>query len=341
MAIDNVYTVSFSGSDLTLEDKIERAFSVGITSFRINLKTFSRVERVAKLAEIITGSRGNKVTTMLIDLPYPYEKTRTTKVSGDYSIDVVDGEEIYIIGENSNFNPHGQKAVWIDEQFFEGKTEIGAKCKYGDGEGVLQILEKLEENVLRTKVIGSFALLRSKPITLSKEKKSNPESQTVEELKKLFKANEFAKICLSFVREKDDIVEACNLFEIEPNRIIAKIENKYGVENIESILDACGGIMIARGDLGLDIPITDLYETQNYLAAKAKEKKKMLYIATDIMQSLCSRIIPCRADIIDLSVICSYRPNGIVYKAHALNSNRIHEINKTLCSFTERWDDHQ
>lgn len=337
MEIRNVYTVSFSGASLSVEDKIRRAYAVGIKSFRINLKTFSRIERIDELVDAIIDTCGDDLNDLLIDLPYPYEKTRTTKVSGEYSIDVMDGEELYIIGEHSDFDTEGNKAIWIEESFFEGETEVGKECMYGDGEGILKIVAKLRDDVLKARVIGNFVLLRSKSISASKEKKAHPSSQETEKLKNLFAIGRTVWVCLSFVQNAGDIAEACGIFDITPDRVIAKIENERGVNQIDSILDSCAGIMIARGDLGMNVPMTKLYEIQNYLAQKAKEKGKKLYIATDVMGSLYDRIIPCRSDIIDLSVLCGYMPDGIIYKAHALNSDRIEQINSTLCSFTEKW----
>ncbi len=110
-------------------------------------------------------------------------------------------------------------------------------------------------------------------------------------------------ISASFVNTKDDIVELKRLMQRENKecKIIAKIENSIGVKNIEGILDAADGIMVARGDLGVDIPQAKLPRIQMDLINRAVVKGKPVIVATEMLESMIKNPRPTRAEITDVA----------------------------------------
>jgi len=103
-------------------------------------------------------------------------------------------------------------------------------------------------------------------------------------------------------------------------QIIAKIESPKGIEHIDQILDHVGGIMVARGDLGLLVPYAKLGKVQKYLIRKAHEKKKYVIVATQILQSLLDNHIPMRSDILDLTNICLDGADAVMLCAETAHS---------------------
>lgn len=110
-------------------------------------------------------------------------------------------------------------------------------------------------------------------------------------------------IALSFVQRKEDVLECKKLIEKSGERkwVFAKIETGRALENIEEILEVSDGIMIARGDLGVEIPIERVPIVQKELTNKAKELGKPVIIATQMLTSMIHSLMPTRADISDIA----------------------------------------
>ncbi|MCA9408811.1 MAG: pyruvate kinase [Candidatus Omnitrophica bacterium] len=115
--------------------------------------------------------------------------------------------------------------------------------------------------------------------------------------------NKVEKIAQSFVRNKRDIQRIMDIVKPQlPNcLVIAKIENPDGVANVDSIIDACDGIMVARGDLGVTFPIYKVPVLQKYLIKRATRKKKLVVTATQMLESMIENGRPTRAEVSDVA----------------------------------------
>ncbi|MGE0267616.1 MAG: pyruvate kinase [Candidatus Omnitrophota bacterium] len=115
--------------------------------------------------------------------------------------------------------------------------------------------------------------------------------------------NKVSKISQSFVRNKRDIQRVCEL--VKPRnplcKVIAKIESEEGLMNVENILDECDGLMVARGDLGVSLPIYKIPMIQKYLLQYCSRKKKLSATATQMLDSMIERGSPTRAEVSDVA----------------------------------------
>ena len=113
----------------------------------------------------------------------------------------------------------------------------------------------------------------------------------------------FDFIAASFVRTAQDVYDIRNLLnEYDSNiRIIAKIENQPGIDNIEEIFTECAGIMIARGDMGVEVPYEELPSIQKELIGKCRLLGKRVITATEMLESMTHNIRPTRAEIADVA----------------------------------------
>jgi len=115
--------------------------------------------------------------------------------------------------------------------------------------------------------------------------------------------NNVEKISLSFVRNKKDIHRVIDM--VRPKllncKIVAKIENKDGVRNIDDIVDACDGVMVARGDLGVTLPIYKIPIIQKYIIRHCNRKKKLSITATQMLDSMIENGRPTRAEVSDVA----------------------------------------
>jgi len=116
-------------------------------------------------------------------------------------------------------------------------------------------------------------------------------------------ANKVDLIAQSFVRGKEDILSVREF--ISRNKfnclLIAKIENRQGIENLDSILDVCDGIMIARGDMGVSLPIYEVPIIQKMIIKKCNKRGKFVITATQMLESMTEHIRPTRAEVSDIA----------------------------------------
>lgn len=116
--------------------------------------------------------------------------------------------------------------------------------------------------------------------------------------------NEVDYVAASFVSRKQDVLDLKNFLDQnggEDIGIIAKIENQAGIDNIEEICEVCEGIMIGRGDLGVEIPFTELPAVQKYLITKCRMLGKRVITATEMLESMIQNPRPTRAEISDVA----------------------------------------
>jgi pyruvate kinase len=107
-------------------------------------------------------------------------------------------------------------------------------------------------------------------------------------------------IAVSFARNKEDILNVKRRLNYNA-KIIAKIESREGIENLNEILDESDGIMVARGDLGIEIPFEDIPAQQKIMVTKAKQKGKIAIVATQILETMIEKPNPTRAEINDIA----------------------------------------
>jgi pyruvate kinase len=110
-------------------------------------------------------------------------------------------------------------------------------------------------------------------------------------------------IALSFVREAKDVLELRELLVDKVNKIkiISKIEDREGVNNLDEIIDVSDAVMVARGDLGIEIPLEELPNVQRTIVRKCQEKGKRVIVATHFLESMIEHPIPTRAEVTDVA----------------------------------------
>lgn len=161
---------------------------------------------------------------------------------------------------------------------------------------------------------GDFSMLDSKSLSMKSTSKA------------AFTLNDIIGIpmdylALSFVEDTNEIKGARSIFG--DVKIIGKIETITGVKKCSQILEESDGVMIARGDLGLNAPINTLFAIEKELAGLAKEKGKVCYVATDIMQTMRNRFFPSRADINDFSYLTTLGLDGYIISLQLAVSEHI------------------
>ena len=199
------------------------------------------------------------------------------------------------------------KRVYMTYQKFPQDVKVGETIMIDDGKLVLQVTETNNVDTVRAKTIQGGPLSSKKGVNLPNTNVSLPAltEKDVEDANFILDL-ELDWIALSFVRHAQDIIDLKEIIKKHPtNRlktpIIAKIEKPEGVKNIEEILMECDGLMVARGDLGVEVPMEEVPAIQKNLVEIARKYSKPVIIATQMMETMITSLTPTRAEVNDVA----------------------------------------
>ena len=197
--------------------------------------------------------------------------------------------------------------VYMTYEKFPQDVKVGEKILIDDGKLVLEVFETNEKDTVKARTIQGGPLSSKKGVNLPNTDVSLPAltEKDIEDAKFMIE-NDFDWIALSFVRHAQDIKDLKNLIQEYSNGefrtpIIAKIEKPEGVKNIDEIMVECDGIMVARGDLGVEIPMEEVPVIQKRLVDKARYYSKPVIIATQMMETMINSLTPSRAEVNDVA----------------------------------------
>lgn len=236
---------------------------------------------------------------ILADLQGP--KIRVGEVE-DGSVDLKKNQEITISNVKQVSNA-GILYVSYDRLGLD--VQVGEEILVDDGKIKLEATCIIDENHIKVVVLEGGELKSKKGVNFPNTKTSikSLTDKDIEDFKFAFslRAN---WIALSFVRKAADVLELKSMVGFEASlytKIIAKIEKPEAVENIDSIIDAADGIMVARGDLAIEVPLEKVPLLQKEIVKKCNQKGKPVIVATQMMESMTERSFPTRAEISDVA----------------------------------------
>ena len=272
----------------------------GVDVFRINFShaNFDDAEkRVALIREL--GEELGTTTAILADLQGP--KLRVG----------VMGEEVVLNeGDTLHFCTGDEfegtrERVYMNYDDFPKDVQPGEKILLDDGKLIFEIKETNGKDKVLAKVIQGGPLRSKKGVNLPNTKISMPALTPKDRRDAVFAIQqEFDWIALSFVRNADDLKELQALIEANSEYkipIIAKIEKPEAVQNIDRIIAYCDGLMVARGDLGVEIPAEEVPLIQKELVLVAKRARIPVIIATQMMETMLTSLTPTRAEVNDVA----------------------------------------
>jgi pyruvate kinase len=226
-------------------------------------------------------------------------------------IKITKGEKIIIKGGDETSK---EGLLVVDYVNFVRDIPVGSSVLIDDGELELTVIEKVEDQLIA--IIGNDGFIKNKKsinvpgISLHLPSLTEKDRQFI----RWAAANDLDFIAHSFVRNKEDVIAVQQILDEEESKIkiIAKIEDKDGVKNIDEILDHAYGIMVARGDLGIEIPAERIPSIQRGLIRKCVERKKPVIIATQMLHSMISSPRPTRAEVSDVATAIYDRTDAIM-----------------------------
>ena len=264
--------------------------------FRIN---FSHGDRQSHLEEIRTirseARRARKTVAILQDLPGP--KIRVGRMAGG-SADLPRGSQVLLTRPDTEGD---STHIPINNPDLLRSVEKGDTLHLADGTIIVKVEETTPEGA-RGKVIAGGVLSSGKGVNAPgvKLKIEYPTQNDISHLR--FGVQQGVDyVAMSFVRTPSDVKAVRKLTPADGPRLIAKIEKKEAVENFDAIMGESDGAMVARGDLGIEVPIETVPVIQKRIISRCNEAGKPVIVATQMLVSMVNFPVPSRAEVTDVS----------------------------------------
>ncbi|CAB4670804.1 MAG: pyruvate kinase [Actinobacteria bacterium] len=277
-------------------EKVRELIAAGMNMARLNLSHGGYDEHQSRLDQVrAAAAEAGKPVAILVDLQGPKIRLARFK-AGPH--DLARGDIFTITTDEIE----GTKdRVGTTYKGLPGDCKSGDRILIDDGKVTVEVIE-VKGNDVVTKVIEPGAVSNNKGINLPGVAVSVPalSEKDMDDLRWGLRAGaDF--IALSFVRSAADIVDVHRIMDEVGIRIpvIAKIEKPQAVENLQGIVDAFDGIMVARGDLGVELPIEDVPLVQKHCIELAREAAKPVIVATQMLDSMITNSRPTRAEATD------------------------------------------
>ena len=279
---------------------IEKMILEGVDVFRINFSHADHSEvknRIKMIREISEKTQSN--TSILADLQGP--KLRIGKVKEGVRVEPGD---LVTFQNGENFLGN-KKKVHMNYKNFSRDVKPGERVLLDDGKLIFEIVSTDKKSKVEAKVIQGGSLKSKKGVNLPNTALSLPALTSKDIIDAEFAIKQNVDwIALSFVRNSNDILDLKKLIEQHADfkiPIIAKIEKPEGIENIDKIISYCDGLMVARGDLGVEIPPAEVPLIQKELVIRAKKARIPVIIATQMMESMIDSLTATRAEVNDVA----------------------------------------
>ena len=279
---------------------LSRLIKAGVNVFRINFShaTYEEVDRHVELIRSLNKELDTNVA-ILADLQGP--KIRVGKMEDGV---VFKKGDVFTLSTEKEIIGNKQKAS-LSYKDFAKDVKKGDKVLVDDGKLIFEVISTNKKDEVKLRNIQGGKLSSKKGVNLPNTKISTP-SLTKKDKQDLLYAisKELDWVALSFVRDANDMINLRKIIEKESDEkipIIAKIEKPEAIKNIEDIIQNSDGIMVARGDLGIEIPSEEVPLLQKRIVYLAKKHRIPVIIATQMMESMIDSLKPSRAEVNDVA----------------------------------------
>jgi pyruvate kinase len=313
------------------KEMIKKLIKSGVDVFRVNFShaTHDEVERIVDDVNDLRKELGSNVT-LLGDLQGP--KIRIGELENN--IELKKNQSLSICSNLSESN--GVDKIFISYPSFAKDVMPGENILVDDGKLIFKVVSTNKKDTVDIKVVQEGVLKPRKGVNLPNTKISQPAltEKDIDDAKFAVKKS-FDWIALSFVRSKKDVLQLRELIESQCDYhipIISKIEKPQAIEKIDSIIKASNGVMVARGDLGIEIPAEEVPLNQKKIVAKCKKRGIPVIIATQMMESMIDSLTPSRAEVNDVA-------NSVMDGADAIMLSGETSMGKYPCEVVKKIED--
>ena len=313
----------------TLSDKrcdtafIRELYEAGMDVIRINSAhcnvdfvplVIKNAREVSDKIAILLDTKGPEVRTTICDTPIPLQKGKMINIIGDPE-------------RKSSVN-----SIYVTYPAFAADIPVGSLILFDDGEISVKV-EKRSGNALECLIQNDGILDSRKSVNIPSVKLKLP-SLTEKDRRFLEMAAKSGVdfIAHSFVRSKQDVLDVKAVLKSYNSdiKIVAKIENQDGVDNLDDILDNVYGIMVARGDMGIEIPYEKIPGIQKMIITKCILRRKPVIVATQMLHSMIENPRPTRAEVTDIASAIYSQTDAIMLSGETANGKYPLEAVQTM-----------
>tara|TARA_B100001109_G_scaffold30514_1_gene23912 strand:+ start:8 stop:1405 length:1398 start_codon:yes stop_codon:yes gene_type:complete len=319
------------GPSLASKEKIHSAINSGVNVFRINFSHGTLDEH----KQFIDWARSSKNQVAIMqDIQGP--KIRTGQVNKNTVLQK--SKEINLTNKEVESS---DEIIFINYKNLYEDINVNDRVFIDDGQIILKITEK-QKNKLKALILIGGELRDNQGVAFPDSKLSVPAitEQDIEHLK-FGTEQDVDFVAVSFVRNSDDIQAVRDIIP-KDIKIIAKIELKTALENIDEILNVSDGVMVARGDLGVQLPIEKVPFVQKQILDAANRKGKISITATEMLQSMKSSYRPTRAEVTDITNAILEGSDAVMLSAETSigdHPNRVIEVMSNICKEVDSRND--
>ncbi|MFA6883953.1 MAG: pyruvate kinase [Paludibacteraceae bacterium] len=316
-------------SDLRCDVEFIRAlFNEGMNVARLNsahmdIEGFDRVigniRTVSNQIGILIDTKGPEVRTTKSESPIEIRTSDRIKIKGDPNM--VSSKEM----------------IAVSYKDFVNDVNVGADILFDDGEIDVKVLAKEEDyllcEALNDGVLGSRKSVNVPGVRINLPSLTERDKRNI--LYAIDKKTDF--IAHSFVRNREDVLEIQKILDEHNSdiKMIAKIENQEGVDNADEILEYAYGLMIARGDLGIEVAQEKIPGIQRVLIRKSVIAKKPVIVATQMLHTMINNPRPTRAEVTDVANAIFYRTDALMLSGETAYGKYPVEAVRTMAKIAE------
>lgn len=317
-------------SDLRCDiDFIRELYTAGVNVIRINTahatpdgirKVIDNVREVSPHLAILIDTKGPEIRTTAVEAPIYFKINDKLRICG---------------------NPDSmttKECINVTHRNFVNDLNIGNDVLFDDGELSMKIIDKQEDHLV-AEVQNDGRLGSRKSVNVPKVHIDLP-ALTEKDIANIKLAIELDIdfIAHSFVRNSSDVKAVQDILDEYHSdiQIISKIENQEGVDNIDEIIEASYGIMIARGDLGIEVPIENIPGIQRRIIRKCVLAKKPVIVATQMLHSMINNPRPTRAEVTDIANAIYYRTDALMLSGETASGKYPLEAVRTMARIAEQ-----
>ena len=280
------------------EEVLQQMVLNGMDCARINLSHVKRedIENIINLIRVTRINTGVPIAIMY-DTKGPEFRTLEFENNG---ISIKTGETIKMVKKNVIGN---KEAFSVNHPEAIDYIDVGSHILIDNALLNLEVIDKQNDHII-LKALNDGEICRHKTINVPGIDLNLTSISEVDKDDIAFATTHSCDyLALSFVNNKEDVLTARKLIQESGGEamIISKIENKTGIDNIDEIISVSDGIMIARGDLGVEIPMESLPVVQKEIITKCREQGKFAIVATEMLASMYTNPRPTRAEVSDIA----------------------------------------
>jgi len=314
-------------------DNLEKMIDMGMNVTRLNFSHGTYSEHQLRINNIRKASQSKgKPVAIMLDTRGP--EIRTGKLQAG-KIKLHAGQRLILTNREVVGN---EEEVQVSYHNLPREVEKGATILLSDGIINLMVESTTETDIV-CKVMNPGELGEKKGVNVPGVRINLPFMSEKDREDILFGIkNKVDFIAASFVRTAEDVLEIRRILEEQDADIdiIAKIESQQGVDNLESIIKVADGIMVARGDLGVEIPVEEVPLVQKMIIEKCSQSGKIVIIATQMLDSMINNPRPTRAEVSDVANAIFESADAIMLSGETAAGKYPLEVVKTMAKIAKR-----